>query len=175
MRRAALVGAAVLLVGVRPAWGHHGGEVRLMETAGPFVITVFSDPTPLRVGPVDISVMVQDGGNGRPILEAEVTVQLQQHGAGGPPIITQATRQNATNKLLYAALVDLPTPGLWELQVGTRHQAQAADVTCMVTAAPPRSMLGSWQLYAAVLSVMIGSAALYHWRRLQNKEPSREP
>src|SRR6185369_14754383 len=53
MRRAAFVGAAVLLVGVWPAWGHHGGDVRLMEKAGPFTITVFSDPTPLRVGPVD--------------------------------------------------------------------------------------------------------------------------
>jgi cytochrome c oxidase assembly factor CtaG len=78
IRRAAFIGAALLLVGVWPAWGHYGGEVRLMEKAGPFLITVFSDPTPLRVGPVDISVMVQDEDGGRPILAAEVTVQLQQ-------------------------------------------------------------------------------------------------
>src|SRR5262249_8693772 len=124
IRRAAFIGAAVLLMGVRPAWGHHGGEVRLMEKAGPVVITVFRDATPLRVGPVDLSVMVQDRDSGRPILDAEVTVRLREHGAGGPSILTQATRQNATNKLLYAALVDLPAPGLWELQVGTRRQAQ---------------------------------------------------
>src|SRR5262245_15441275 len=83
IRRAAVI-AAALLMGVWPAWGHHGGEVRLTEKAGPFVITVFSDPTPLRVGPVDLSVMVQDGDSGRPILDAEVTVRLQKkHGTAG--------------------------------------------------------------------------------------------
>jgi cytochrome c oxidase assembly factor CtaG len=165
VRRAAFVGTVLLLMGVRPAWGHHGGEVRLMEKAGPFVITVFSDPTPLRVGPVDLSVLVQNGDSGRPILDAEVTVRLQQHGGGGPAIITEATRQNATNKLLYAAAVDLPASGLWELQVTAQHQAQAADVACMVTAVPPRSMPYSWWPYAALLSAMIGSVALQQWHR----------
>jgi cytochrome c oxidase assembly factor CtaG len=175
IRRAAFVGAALLLMGAWPAWGHHGGEVRLMEKAGPFLITVFSDPTPLRVGPVDLSVLVQDGDSGRPILDAEVTVRLQERGTGGPPIITQATRQNATNKLLYAALVNLPAPGLWELQVTAQYQAHAADVACMVTAAQPRSMPRSWWLYAALLSVMIGGVALHQWHRRHRGERSREP
>jgi hypothetical protein len=165
IRRAAFVGAALLLMGVRPAWGHHGGEVRLMEKAGPFVITVFSDPTPLRVGPVDISVMVQDGDSGRPILDAEVTVRLQERGTGGPPIITQATRQNATNKLLYAAPVNLPAPGLWALQVTTQYQEQAADVTCIVTAAAPRSTLRSRWPYAAIVSAMSVGVALHQRHR----------
>lgn len=173
IRRAALTGAALLLMGVRPAWGHHGGEVRLMEKTGPFLITVFSDPTPLRVGPVDISVMVQDGDSGRPILDAQVTVQLQQDGAGGPPIITQATRQNATNKLFYAALVNLPAPGLWELQVSTRRQAQAADVMCMVTAGPPWPMPRSWWLYVVLPSAMIGGVALHQWCRRRRGELQR--
>jgi len=164
-RRAAVFSTALLLAGVWPAWGHHGGEVRLMEKAGPFLITVFGDPTPLRVGPVDISVMIQDEDGGRPILEAEVTVQLQEQGTGRSPIITQATRQNATNKLLYAALVNLPAPGLWELQVTAQYQAQVANVTCMVTAVPSRSTLRSWWLYAALLSVTIGSVALHQWHR----------
>jgi hypothetical protein len=136
-----------------------------MEKAGPFLITVFGDPTPLRVGPVDISVMIQDEEGGRPILEAEVTVQLQEQGTDRSPIITQATRQNATNKLLYAALVNLPAPGLWELQVTAQYQAQVANVTCMVTAVPPRPPLRSWWLYAALLSVTIGSVALHQWYR----------
>jgi cytochrome c oxidase assembly factor CtaG len=173
IRRAAVCSAALLFVGVRPAWGHHGGEVRLMEKTGPFLITVFSDPTPLRVGPVDISVMVQDGDSGRPILDAEVTVQLQQYGAGGPPIITQVTRQNATNKLLYAASVDLPASGLWELQVTAQHQAQAADVACMVTAGPPRSVPRSWWQYAAILSAMIVGVALHQRHRRRRGELQR--
>ena len=165
IRPAAFVGAALLLMGAWPAWGHHGGEVRLMEKAGPFLITVFSDPTPLRVGPVDLSVLVQDGDSGRPILDAEVTVRLQERGAGGPSILSQATRQNATNKLLYAALVDLPASGLWELQVTAQRQAQAADVACMVTVGPPRSVPRSWWQYAAILSAMIVGVALHQRHR----------
>src|SRR5262245_3632600 len=170
IRRAAFVGAVLLLMGVRPAWGHHGGDVRLMENAGPFVITVFSDPTPLRVGPVDLSVMVQDGDSGRPILEAEVTVQLQRHGAGESPTMTQATRQNATNKRLYAALGDLPASGLWELQVTAQHQAQTVDVVCTVMAAQPWSMPRSWWLYAVLPPAMIGGVALHQWRRRRRGE-----
>ncbi len=173
IRRAAFTGAALLLMGVRPAWSHHGGDVRLMEKAGPFLITVFSDPTPLRVGPVDISVMVQEGDSGRPILEAEVTVRLQQYGAGGSPIIAWATRQNATNKLLYSTLVDLPASGLWELQVTAQHQAQTVDVVCMVTAALPWSMPRSWWLYAVLPSAMIGGVALHQWHRRRRGELQR--
>ena len=109
--------------------------------------------------------MIQDADGGRPILEAEVTVQLQEQGTDRSPIITQATRQNATNKLLYAALVNLPAPGLWELQVTAQYQAQRANVTGMVTAVPPRPTLCSWWLYAALLSVTIGSVALHQWHR----------
>jgi hypothetical protein len=161
--RVTFFGTAVLIVGAWPAWGHHGGEVRLMQKAGPFLITVFSDPTPLRAGPVDISVMVQDGDGGRPILEAEVTAQLQEQGTDRLPIIIQATRQNSTNKLLYAALVNLPAPGLWKLQVAVQYQAQAANVACMVTAAPPRAIPHFWWLCVALLSVAIGGVALQQW------------
>lgn len=164
-RRVAFFGTAMLLAGVWPAWGHHGGEVRLMEKAGPFLITVFSDPMPLRPGPIDISVIVQDGDGGRPILEAEVTVQLQEHGTDRPPIITQATRQNSTNKLLYSALADLPTSGRWELQVGVRQGTASAQVDCEITAAPPGSWLLSFWSYATLLPVALGIILLYQWPR----------
>ena len=37
-----------------------GGLARLVVDSGEFRLTVFSSPTPLRAGPVDLSVMVQD-------------------------------------------------------------------------------------------------------------------
>jgi hypothetical protein len=43
-----------------------GGAMRLSERAGGYRVTVFTDPTPLRAGPVDVSVFVQDADTGEP-------------------------------------------------------------------------------------------------------------
>ena len=40
--------------------------MRLSERAGGYRVTVFTDPTPLRAGPVDVSVFVQDADTGEP-------------------------------------------------------------------------------------------------------------
>ncbi len=174
-RRTAFFATALLLAGVWPAWGHHGGEVRLMEKAGPFFITVFTDPTPLWAGPVDLSVMVQDGDRGRPLLDAEVTMRLQEQGTGRPPLITQATREHSTNKLLYSALVDLPTPGLWKLRVDVQQGTASAQVDCEITAAPPRPWLLSGWPYATLLPVALGIIILHHWLSRRCVEYDREP
>ncbi|HEV3259998.1 MAG TPA: hypothetical protein VG013_24230, partial [Gemmataceae bacterium] len=37
-----------------------GGAIRLSEQKGDYQITVFTAPTPLRAGPVDVSVLIQN-------------------------------------------------------------------------------------------------------------------
>lgn len=155
---------------VRPAWSHHGGDVQLMEKVGPFLITTFTDK-PLHVGPADVSILVQDGGSGRPILDAAVTVQLRERGDESLPIITEATRRNSTNKLLYSTQVELLNPGFWELTVAVQQQTMSAQVTGVVMVAPPRSWLLSFWPYVLMLPVMIG-AGLLHWRLSQRHDPS---
>ena len=83
-----------------------GGLLRLRQAAGRFEISVFTAPTPLRVGQIDVSVMVQ--ADHAPVLDAEVDVQLR--GPGGELTAT-ASAAAATNKLLYAALIEVPVPG----------------------------------------------------------------
>ena len=41
-----------------------GGTVRLSEEQGRYRITVFTAPAPLRAGPVDVSVLVQEAATG---------------------------------------------------------------------------------------------------------------
>src|SRR5262249_33385867 len=53
-----------------------GGAVCMSGRQGSYVITVFSAPTPLRAGPIDISVLVQDARSGDPVTEAQVSVRL---------------------------------------------------------------------------------------------------
>jgi len=126
-----------------------GGVVQFNGPAGPFEVTIFTAPTPLRAGPVDISVLIREQTAQRPILDAQVAVQLVRGNATGPAVTAVATHAHATNKLLYAALVDLPAPGIWNIQVTVRRGAAAATVSQQLEVAralPP--LLAFWPFLA---------------------------
>jgi hypothetical protein len=53
-----------------------GGIIRLRETQGPFVITIFTASEPVRNTPVDVSVMVQKADSSEAILDATVELAL---------------------------------------------------------------------------------------------------
>ena len=64
-----------------------GGTVRFSEERSGRRITVFSTPTPLAVGPADISVLVQDLESGRPLLDGSIVVHSfgRSPREGNPP------------------------------------------------------------------------------------------
>jgi hypothetical protein len=94
-----------------------GGAVRLSERKGDYRITVFTSPTPLRAGPVDISVFVQDVATGEPIPEARIMVRAAPHEHPEAAIHQRATTEAATNKLFQVAIFDLPHSGWWEAAI----------------------------------------------------------
>src|SRR5262249_39441585 len=113
-----------------------GGIVALHQVASPFVVTVFSAPVPLRVGPVDIRALVQDRANGQPVLDGEIFIRLRKQ--GGMAVGGRATREVAQNKLLYSALMNLPEAGRWELEVTIKQGKETASVLGQVSASAPR-------------------------------------
>jgi hypothetical protein len=114
-----------------------GGTVRLSQRAGGYQITVFTEPTPLRAGPVDVSVLVQDAVTKQALPEAQVTVWVGQPARGRAAVPYPATTEAATNKLLRAALFELPEPGWWELEVVVEGLLGPGRVRCTVEAAEP--------------------------------------
>src|SRR5262249_47301259 len=69
--------ACLLLVGPCCAIASaDGGRVVLSQRQDNYQITVFVAPDPLRAGPVDISLMLQDTASGQPIAEAQIDVSL---------------------------------------------------------------------------------------------------
>src|SRR5215831_6946448 len=80
-----------------------GGAVQFTRSEGPFVITVLTTPTPLRAGPVDISLMIQSSEDHKPVLDCQAMVRLRKEAAMS--ICSEATHDDAQNKLLYAAPV----------------------------------------------------------------------
>ncbi len=102
-----------------PRWFADGGTLLFRKPAGPFVLTAFSSPAPLRVGRADLSIMVQKENDQSTVLDAVVSVRLKRS-VGGTivEIVAPATHARATNKLLYAANVTLPSAGAMESDGG---------------------------------------------------------
>jgi hypothetical protein len=105
-----------------------GGTVRLSERKGDYRITVFTSPTPLRAGPVDISVFVQDAATGAPMPEARITVRATPRDRPGETICHLATMEAATNKLFQSAVFDLPEPGWWEAAISVEGSSERIEV-----------------------------------------------
>lgn len=113
--RAAL--PALLVLSLTTPLLANGGTVRISrEPVGPYLVSVLSSPTPLRTGPVDISVLVQDSVED---VAPGVAVLVEAHpiGMDADPIRHGATRQQATNKFFLAAKFEVEEAGEWEFRI----------------------------------------------------------
>ena len=93
-----------------------GGTILFHKTAGDFDVTVFSKSEAVRAGSNDLSVMVQRRDN-TVVMDATVLLQLKRVEADGQilRLTSIATHAKATNKTLYAATVNIPSTGRWQL------------------------------------------------------------
>jgi hypothetical protein len=152
-----------------------GGIVQLRQTSGPFSVTVFVSPEAVSGGLTDVSVLVQSQNNGDVVLDADVTLYLIppegvalnesdpfcgpygatfQSGNVTPHSLTvRATREQASNKLLYAALFNLDAPGNWPLQVIVSRGPESARFDCLLPVAaisPKLSRLWPWLAFPPI-------------------------
>lgn len=168
-RRSAV--ALTLLLAATRALGD-GGVVQVRQADGPFVLTVFTAPTPLRAGPGDISVLVQTRDGNAPVLDANIRLTLTPTTTDTAPIHTAVTRRHATNKLLYAAPVSLPSAGSWDLRVTAQRGQDVARVSCSIAVAaalPP--LLAQWP-YLAFPPVAVLIFTLHQWLRSRSNKAS---
>lgn len=120
IRAAAAAVVVALFLLPAPRLDANGGTVRISRAPlGPYVVTIYSSPTPLRTGEVDVSVLVQDPDD--TVLAPPITVEARPialaEETSAEPIRLQATRAQATNKLFQAAKFDVSQPGEWEFSV----------------------------------------------------------
>lgn len=93
------------------------GAIRASERHGNRQITVFTGPTPLRAGPVDVSIFIQDAETGQPLLDDVIDVEVSAPGSSFAPRRYRATSAAATNKLFQAAEFELPRAGPWQFTI----------------------------------------------------------
>jgi hypothetical protein len=134
-----------------------GGAVRLSERRGNYQITVFTSPTPLRAGPVDMSVFVQNATTLEPASDVRVTISAAWRGSPDVVIQYPATTDAATNKLYYAATFELPEPGWYSLDVSIAGALGDAQVHFDLEAAEPLpAWLATWPWFGwPVLAILL--------------------
>jgi FixH len=150
-----------------------GGVVQMQRSSGRFVITVFTAPVPLRAGPADISILIQDRNSHHPVLDAEVTMSLYQEGREA--IKAEARREQATNKLLYAALVSLPEAGRWKIEVTVVRNSEETRISGVMMVAPPLPFLLAYWWTLALPPVAIGLFVINQWlkRKIHHKKDKK--
>jgi hypothetical protein len=112
-----------------------GGTVRASERSGERLVTVFTSPTPLRAGLIDVSVLLLDANTGTPLSDVPVIVEAVS--ADSRRRFTRgASKEAATNKLMCAAELEL-TPGKWHLNVFVGDSATSWPIGFDVDVAEP--------------------------------------
>ena len=148
-----------------------GGQLQLVRDIDPWQVAVFAAPTPLRAGPIDVSVLVQDRSTGSPIVDAQVDVQLTERSPPGRVLHARASSALATNKLLQAAFFELPHAGQWDarLSITTPQGPCRLEFSLDATAAQPgwQSLWPwfTWPVAVVLLYVMHQALVARHSRR----------
>jgi hypothetical protein len=112
-----------------------GGALRLAQEKDGYRIAVFTAPTPLRAGPVDFSVLVQDAATGELASGVQATVKTQRQGAKHEDPHSSCILHPSS--LYYAATLDLPEPGWYSVEVSIRRALAETQVHFDVDAAEP--------------------------------------
>jgi hypothetical protein len=150
-----------------------GGAVQLRKEAGGLVITVFASPSPLSIGPADISLLLQNRDGLDPVLDANVSLLFRQDDSG---IEFQArpTHQQARNKLLYAAPVMFSRPGGWRITVTIKRNGEETSAAGILQVIPARDKAVSYAGYLAFPPVMIVLFVIRE-RLIRRRSPTSAP
>jgi len=146
----------VVLISARATAFADGGAVQLRKQAGSLLITVFTSPAPLSAGPVDVSLLLQNRNGLEPVLDADVSLLLRAP-ASNEGTRVRPTRQEAQNKLLYAAPVMFTEPGKWCLAITVLRNGERSDVSGTIVVAPAQKMASSYWSYIAFPPLMIAA------------------
>ena len=161
-----------------PLDAHGGGTPRLTgEVAGPYRIFVWSQPEPLRVGEVHLSIAVVKATGealstetvNEPITDATIVVELLPIGQSSASLSTSAVLQEQLGQFYYEADAALPTTGEWRFTIEVSGALGVGSAAFVGTVSAARTINWFWWTGAALLLLcLLGLIGV--WNRRQTKE-----
>ena len=145
-----------------------GGKLQLSQRQGNYQIAVFSAPTPLRVGTVDVSVLLLAADSGSLVDDAVVKITATLLDRPAVVVAQPATFEAATNKLFRAATIDLPIAGDWRIEAtisGPLGDMRTAFDTEVAEQLPRALALWPWLAWPIIPIALYGLRELTSRRR----------
>jgi hypothetical protein len=155
MRRLLLV---FCLLGCAASAYADGGRLRLHQQAGPFVVTLFTTPDPLRAEDADFSVALENTASGGLVEDAKITLILTPMSQGEHGRIElQATHQAATSEFMQAADVELPHAGSWKVTVVAQRGSEVGKCSTLLEVLPKSPLGGQifWEIALAPIAILL--------------------
>lgn len=147
--------AAGLFIAATPNTGlADSGRVELSTVWGETRITVFSTPTPLRIGEVDIAVLLQNEETGTVLRDQEIVVSCQCQ-SSDTQVERAATHEQSTNKLLHCARLHLSEAGNWNISIKVGDQIEATTAFVVKVSPPLLIPSGIWLIALSPLGFIL--------------------
>ena len=163
-----LLGTAVTALSGATQASADVGLLRLQESAGPFSISVFTEPTPLRKNEGIVHVFVSDRQTGQPLQDVAVEALLRSDDAQGGELIRPLQRR--PRGLRASADLAVPHPGRWNVRIAASGNRGTGAVGLVLDVLPAQPWWISLGPALAIPPVGIALFALH--RRLRRRQES---
>jgi copper resistance protein C len=163
MSLAALAWLGGPILGARVAGAGHGGVVELNRAAaGPYLVSIWTQPSPPAVGLWRLDVVVM-GQTGVPITGASVRVRAEPLRNGDAPAEAAALRDSDPLGVRYRARLELGAAGPWRVSVTVAGPAGPGTLTFPVDVGPTGNgwLIASFGAAGLALLAIVGVL----WRR----------
>jgi hypothetical protein len=150
-----------------------GGRLRLHQRAGPFTVSLFTTPDPLRVGQADFSVAIEGARDQGLVEDAQVSFLLTLRDADAPPIVLHASHAAATSRFLQAANFRLPHAGVWRITVVVQRGNESGRCSGEFPVMPASLIRNqaTWDIAAVPLFALL--FFVQQWRKRSYKRARR--
>jgi hypothetical protein len=110
--------------------------------------------------------MVQKTSDRSNVQSANITVHLRKSTSDNVvEVVAPATHAKATNKLLYAAELTVPSPGQWQVSVEINAAGRAATASGRIDVLPPQAPAVTYWGYFALIPLAILLFVFNRWLR----------
>lgn len=126
------------------------GQLREVVTTDGINVVIFTSPTPLRAGEIEVAALVTDAVTGAPLNGVELEVMVRD--PSWDPDMTSmriAGGIDPTDPLRSKAVFDLPQPGDWEILIEVQYDGTVVPITLELSAGD--RMPRWWQILPVAL------------------------
>lgn len=165
----------VVAVFMAPQVQANGGKPRLKKAAaGPYLVSVWTQPDPSRSGRVDVSVAVMRSPTAEPVEDAEVRLRAEAIEGTGTTATAALERGAGGNRLLYHGNLVLPAEGRWRVTVAVQGAMGAGQTAFELDVRASNPL--TWLLIIGATVLLFAAAASclwWLWARTVRRQSSR--